>query len=74
MTRLAAAPLVVDMLVAVATTKVPILVKRGLWAMAHEVRTDYAMLLGGASFPLVVGAGPVSIDARLARHGRTRDG
>jgi uncharacterized membrane protein YphA (DoxX/SURF4 family) len=73
MTRLAAMPLVVDMLVAIATTKVPILLKRGFWAMAHEARTDYAMLLG-AIFLLLVGAGPVSIDARLARHERARDG
>ncbi|XXX76149.1 DoxX family protein [Sorangium sp. So ce134] len=65
-TRLAAAPLIVTMLVAIATTKIPILVKRGFWAMAHESRTDWAMLLG-ALFLLLVGAGPRSLDARLAR-------
>jgi len=32
--------------------------------MVHESRTDLAMLLG-ALFPLVVGAGPWSFDARL---------
>lgn len=65
-TRLAAVPLIVTMLVAITTTKVPILVKRGFWAMAHESRTDWAMLLG-ALFLLLVGAGPLSLDARLAR-------
>ena len=43
LTRLAAIPLVVDMLVAIATTKIPILLKRGFWPMAHEARTDFAM-------------------------------
>ncbi|WP_437646505.1 DoxX family protein [Sorangium sp. So ce362] len=65
-TRLAAVPLIVTMLVAITTTKVPILLKRGFWAMAHESRTDWAMLLG-ALFLLLVGAGGLSLDARLAR-------
>jgi putative oxidoreductase len=52
------------MLVAIATTKVPILVKSGFWAAAHEARTDYAMLLG-AVFLLLVGGGRLSVDARL---------
>ncbi|WP_437621933.1 DoxX family protein [Sorangium sp. So ce1151] len=65
-TRLAAAPLIGVMLVAIATTKIPILVNRGFWAMAHEARTDWSMLLG-ALFLLLVGAGPLSLDARLAR-------
>jgi uncharacterized membrane protein YphA (DoxX/SURF4 family) len=65
-TRLAAVPLIVIMLVALATTKVPILLSRGVWTMAHEARTDWAMLLG-AVFLLIVGAGSWSVDARLAR-------
>jgi len=64
LTRLAAIPLIVDMLVAIITTKIPILMKSGFWAMAHEARVDYAMLLG-CLFLLIVGAGPISIDARL---------
>jgi uncharacterized membrane protein YphA (DoxX/SURF4 family) len=70
-TRLAAIPLIIDMLVAVATTKVPILMKSGFWAMAHEARTDYAMLLG-ALFLLLVGAGRLSLDARIPRADRQR--
>src|SRR5947208_10244174 len=38
LTRPAAIPLVIDMLVAIATTKVPILLKSGFWAVAHEAR------------------------------------
>src|SRR6266403_4109630 len=64
LTRLAAIPLIVDMLVAIITTKIPILMKSGFWAMAHEARVDYAMLLG-CLFLFIVGAGPISIDARL---------
>lgn len=64
-TRLAAVPLVVVMLVALATTKLPILLERGLWTMAHDSRTDFAMLLG-ALFLLLVGAGPWALDRRLA--------
>lgn len=68
LTRLASVPLVVDMLVAIGTTKIPILVKSGFWAMAHEARTDYSMLLGSL-FLVVVGSGPLALDARLARIG-----
>jgi uncharacterized membrane protein YphA (DoxX/SURF4 family) len=66
LTRLAAAVMVIDMLVAIATTKVPILLKEGVWKIAHEARTDWAMLLGSI-FLLVVGAGVWSLDALLAR-------
>jgi uncharacterized membrane protein YphA (DoxX/SURF4 family) len=65
-TRLAAIPLVIDMLVAIGSTKVPILLSKGFWAMAHEARTDWSMLLG-ALFLLLVGAGPWSLDARIGR-------
>ena len=66
LTRLAAIPLIIDMLVAIATTKLPILLKSGFWAMAHEARTDYTMLLGCLFF-LIVGAGRWSVDAYLAK-------
>lgn len=64
-TRLAVIPLLVVMAVALATTKWPILMNQGFWAMAHEARTDWSMTLG-ALFLLVVGAGPWSIDAWLS--------
>jgi putative oxidoreductase len=71
-TRLAAAPLIAVMLVAISSTKIPILSQSGFWKMAHEARTDLAMLLG-APFLLVSGAGPWSLDARMARE-REKDG
>jgi uncharacterized membrane protein YphA (DoxX/SURF4 family) len=67
-TRLAAILLLVVMLVAISTTKIPILLRSGFWSMAHEARTDYALLLG-AVFLLLVGAGPWSLDARLSTRG-----
>ena len=64
LTRVAAIPLIIDMLVAIASTKVPMLMKSGFWATAHEARVDFSMLLGSA-FLLLVGAGAVSLDARM---------
>jgi putative oxidoreductase len=63
-TRLAAIPLIINITVAILTTKVPILMSKGFWAMAHEARTDYAMLLG-LVFLLIVGSGGFSCDRRL---------
>lgn len=65
LTRLAAIPLIINILVAISTTKVPMLMRSGFWAMAHEARTDFSMLLGSI-FLLIVGAGAWSIDMRLA--------
>lgn len=62
LTRVASLPLIVIMLVAILTTKVPILLKSGFWAMAHESRTDWSMLLG-AIFLLIIGGGAWSLDA-----------
>lgn len=33
-------------LVAIATTKLPMLMAKGLWPTVHEARTDWSMLLG----------------------------
>jgi uncharacterized membrane protein YphA (DoxX/SURF4 family) len=66
LTRLAAVPLIIVMGMAMATTKVPILLSSGFWKMAHESRTDFSMLLGSL-FLLWVGAGPKSLDTWLVR-------
>ena len=71
LTRLAAVPLLIDIVVAIVTTKIPMLLTHGLWAAAHESRTDYCMLLGSV-FLLIVGGGRWSLDAwwrrRVASH------
>jgi len=66
LTRLATIPLIIDMIVAISTTKIPIFIKSGFWAMAHEARTDFAMILG-CLFVLIVGAGKLSFDAHRSR-------
>jgi putative oxidoreductase len=71
LTRLATIPLIVNMLVAIGTTKIPILFKDGLWKAVHESRVDGSMLLG-SFFLLIVGAGLWSLDVwLLARTART---
>lgn len=60
-TRLASIPLIIIMLVAIATTKADVLVKQGFWEMLHGSRTDWAMLLGSI-FLLIKGAGSFSLD------------
>jgi putative oxidoreductase len=64
LTRLATIPLIIDIGVAIATTKIPMLSKAGFWSTAHEARTDYCMLLG-LVFLLLVGGGPLSVDRRV---------
>jgi uncharacterized membrane protein YphA (DoxX/SURF4 family) len=66
LTRFAAVTMTIKMLVAISTTKIPILLNEGFWKMAHEARTDWAMLLGSI-FLLVVGAGSWSLDAKISR-------
>jgi uncharacterized membrane protein YphA (DoxX/SURF4 family) len=84
LTRLAAIPMIVNISVAIISTKIPLLLGHGFWmfslpkansygfwSMAHEARTDFAMLLGGL-FLLIVGAGCFSLDALLGRCCRPR--
>jgi putative oxidoreductase len=80
LTRLAAIPLIVVMIVALVSTKLPILlghdvwifhlasdIKRtGFWSTMHESRADLTMLLG-CIYLLIVGAGRWSLDTVLAR-------
>src|ERR1700687_4297723 len=65
-TRLATIPLIIDISVAIITTKIPMLSTAGFWSMAHEARTDYCMLLGLA-FLLLVGGGSLSIDRLISK-------
>lgn len=69
LTRLAVLPTITIMLVAISTTKLPMLSAEGFWEMAHAARTDFSMLLGSL-FLLRVGAGRWSIDALLVRSDR----
>ncbi len=61
LTRFAAIPLIIIMLVAIVTTKLPMLNDGGIWKLLHESRTDWAMLLCSV-FLLVKGGGAFSMD------------
>lgn len=45
-TRCASIPHLIDIAVAIATTKFPMMLKQGFWAAMHEGRTDFCMLVG----------------------------
>jgi putative oxidoreductase len=64
LTRLGAIPMIINMIVAITSTKIPLLLHEGLWKAAHEARLDFSMLLGCIFF-LLVGAGPLSLDSLL---------
>ncbi|WP_307209253.1 DoxX family protein [Chryseobacterium lathyri] len=62
--RLAAFPLLVIMIVAFITTKIPTFLDKGFWAFAHEYRTDFVMTML-LIFLLYFGSGNFSIDKNL---------
>ena len=79
LTRASALVLLVDISVAIVSTKVPMLLghgfgpfslpklpRYGFLSMVHEARTDFSMWLGSL-FLVIVGAGPLSLDALLSR-------
>ncbi|MEW6236198.1 MAG: DoxX family protein [Candidatus Omnitrophota bacterium] len=78
--RPAALLLLINISVAILSTKIPILLghgfwtfappkmdRFGFWSMAHEARTDFCMWLGSL-YLILEGAGAWSLDARLARN------
>lgn len=80
LTRFAAVPLIVIMLTAIFTTKIPILLGHGylgfslrelntygFLSMMHEARNDLAMLIGSI-FLLIKGGGMWSIDLRYSKN------
>ncbi|HZR83424.1 MAG TPA: DoxX family protein [Candidatus Binatia bacterium] len=80
-TRLISIPLVVEMVVAMLSTKPrlflgtsplpppPVPPQVGIWAVLHEIRSEYAQLMSCA-FLLMAGPGPWSLDARLVARDR----
>jgi len=62
--RLASIPLLIIILTAIATTKIPELWRpnQGFWFMVSDARTDFAMTMA-LLFLISVGAGSWSLDA-----------
>jgi putative oxidoreductase len=70
---MAAIPLLVVIMTAIATTKVPELfrVNQGFWFMVSDSRTDFAMLCS-LLFLILAGGGAWSLDAVLGRENTSR--
>lgn len=66
LTRPAAIPLLIIMITAFITTKIPILNNHGFWNFMHEYRTDFCMTLL-LLFILYYGAGRISLDRYLLK-------
>jgi putative oxidoreductase len=66
LTRLASIPLLIVILTAIATTKIPELFHsgQGFWFMVSDARADCAMTMS-LLFLISVGAGPLSLDFRI---------
>ena len=73
-TRLASIPLLINISVAILSTKIPILLghsylffnlpklgQYGFWSMLHDARTDFSMFFGSI-FLIIVGGGKLSLD------------
>jgi putative oxidoreductase len=78
LTRFIAVPFIIEMIVAMLSTKIsmylgtsplplpPVPPQIGLWAVLHEIRSEYAQIMV-AIFLLIAGPGRWSLDALLAR-------
>ncbi|KAF2519387.1 DoxX family protein [Flavobacterium salilacus subsp. salilacus] len=61
LTRFAAIPLIIIMIVAISVTKTEVYINEGFWELLHGSRTDWAMLLGSI-FLAIKGGGKWSAD------------
>lgn len=69
LTRLACIPLLIIMIVAFITSKLPTLMNSGFWTFAHDYRTDFAMTFL-LIYLLINGSGMWSVDSRISKHMR----
>jgi uncharacterized membrane protein YphA (DoxX/SURF4 family) len=63
-TRIAAIPLLVVILTAIYTTKIPTLADKGFWAAVHDGRAGFSMLMG-LLFLVIWGAGKYAFDDKF---------
>lgn len=65
--RLSSIPILIIMITAIVSTKIPILMEEGFWVMAHAARTDFAMTMLSI-FLIIYGAGKYSLDALMLQN------
>lgn len=65
LTRLASIPLMINISVAILSTKVPMLFQKGFWTTVHESRLDFTMLFC-LVFLLLVGGGGLSVNSKIS--------
>ncbi len=82
LTRFISIPFIIEMIVAILTTKVALYLgvsplplppappQIGMWAVLHEIRSDYAQIMS-VLFLFIAGPGPWSVDAVMARGSKT---
>src|SRR5580765_6744684 len=78
LTRVTAIPFVIEMVVAMLSTKIALYLgtsplplppsppQIGIWAVLHEIRSEYAQLMS-VLYLMIVGPGSLSVDAIIAR-------
>jgi uncharacterized membrane protein YphA (DoxX/SURF4 family) len=83
LTRLISVPFIIEMIVAILSTKVALYLgtsplplppappQIGVWAVLHEIRSDYAQIMS-VLFLFIAGPGPWSVDALIVRARRNR--
>lgn len=83
LTRVIAIPFIIEMMVAILSTKVSLYLGTsplpppaspptvGFWAVMHETRSDYAQIMTSI-FLLIAGPGSWSLDALLLRYGHSK--
>jgi len=68
-TRLASLPLLIIMIVAFITTKLPLLGTEGFWIFSHEYRLDFSLTLL-LILLIIYGGGKWSVDLKILQAGK----
>ena len=66
LTRLASIPMLIIMITAFITTKLPLLTTKGFWTFAHEYRIDFSLTVL-LILLIIYGGGKWSVDLKLLR-------
>ena len=68
-TRIASIPLLIIMIIALITTKLPLLASRGFWTFAHEYQLDFTLTIL-LILLIIYGGGRWSADLKIIKSGK----